>query len=55
MGGVEPGVDDVVGDRRQFEVVVAGVAAQRVESRLHAEAIPLGKNALRLFDRDPAR
>jgi hypothetical protein len=35
--------------------VVTGVAAQCVESCVEAEAVALGKNALRLFDRDPAR
>jgi hypothetical protein len=48
-------VHDVVGDRRQLEIVVSGVAAQCVESCVEAEAVALGKNALRLFDRDPAR
>jgi hypothetical protein len=54
-GRVEPGVHDLVRDRRQLEIEVRGVAAQCVENCVEAEAVALGKNALRQLDRDPAR
>jgi hypothetical protein len=36
IGRVEPGVHDLVRDRRQLEIVVTGVAAQCVESCVQA-------------------